>query len=88
MTSPTFDEWITQHLDAWWTGLSPATREDLTGATEADALDRAIVTILIETRCPIGPIGTKWEHDTEYSWTWNERVRDYITDQKTLRSMK
>lgn len=88
MTEPTFDEWITQHLHAWWNGLSTTNREVLTAAAKADDMADAIVALLIETRCPIGPIATKWEHEDAYSWSWNGRVQNYITDQSTLGSIQ
>ena len=37
-----------------------------------------IVDLLSRSRVPIGPVGSKWEHQTEFGWSWPKVVRDFV----------
>ena len=73
-----FDEWITGLLVDWWRTLSSERREALTTAAGENRMDEQTLRLLIGTRCPVGPIGTRWEHEPDYHWEWNDRVKDFI----------
>lgn len=34
-----------------------------------------------DARC-MGPVGTKWEENPEYAWTWPESLRQFVIDQE------
>lgn len=78
MAKPTFEEWITGVLERWWEGLAPDTREVLIEATDVEDLAPATVSLLIQTSCPVGPVGTQWEGDNGYAWSWSGRTRDFV----------
>lgn len=70
----------------WWAGLNDDQRSRVQQAAEnADGkhnVGTEGVKVLIDTRCPVGPIGTKWDENPEYAWTWPESVRQFVLDQK------
>lgn len=70
----------------WWAGLNDDQRSRAKQAAEdaggkynvgADA-----VKVLIDIRCPIGPIATKFDENPEYAFTWPESVRQFVLDQQ------
>lgn len=70
-----------QHIQKWWDARSDDQRSTLKIAAEKRTLDRDTVLLLFDTRCPIGPIGTAWEGQTEWAWSWPGNVRDFINAQ-------
>ncbi len=73
-----FEAWVQRLLDEWWGARPESTRESLRAAAKEGRMDAETVRLLIESRCPIGPVGSKWEGADEYSWMWAGRVKDYI----------
>jgi hypothetical protein len=69
---------IEQHINEWWSDRSEEHRQTLTAAAAADRVDGATVRLLIETRCPVGPVGTTWESQPDFGWTWPNSVRTFI----------
>lgn len=70
------------HLERWWVHrLSDNQRAQLKRATQTRVLDTPTVDLLLDTRCPVGPIGSKWEADLEWTWNWAFMVRDFVTAQ-------
>lgn len=73
---------LDKHVIQWWDRLNNDQRSRVQQAAENHRLDPAGVKALIDTRCPIGPVGSRWEADPEYSWTWPESLRQFVLDQK------
>jgi hypothetical protein len=73
---------LDSHLQKWWRQRSDDQRRALKQAADADRMDPSIVKLLLGTECPVGPVGTKWESQPEYAWSWPESVRGFITDQQ------
>ena len=48
---------------------------------ENQLLDPPVVRLLFDTGCPVGPIGTQWESQPDYDWTWPSNVREFIAAQ-------
>jgi hypothetical protein len=44
-------------------------------------LEPDTVSLLLDTACPFGPIGGKWETQPEWDWTWPLNVREFIASQ-------
>ena len=61
--------------------LSDDQRARVKAAADDDQLDADGTRLLLDTGCPIGPVGTKWEAEPEYSWSWPESVRTFVTAQ-------
>ena len=72
---------LESHLQKWWKRLSDDQRAALTQAAEEDQLQPSTTQLLLGTECPIGPVGTKWESQPEYQWSWPESVRTFIAEQ-------
>jgi hypothetical protein len=71
---------IDNHLQQWWAARSNDQRRALKEAADEDRMDAATVRLLLDTGCPIGPIGTKWlASDSDYGWTWPQSVRTFVT---------
>lgn len=70
------------HVAKWWNRLNDDQQARVKQAAENHDLDSTGVKVLIDTRCPVGPVGTRWEADPEYKWTWPESVRQFVIDQK------
>lgn len=70
------------HLQNWWDQRSDDQRAALKDAAAQGRMDAATVRLLLGTECPVGPIGTKWEAQPEYAWSWPESVRTFITAQQ------
>ncbi|MFN3003457.1 hypothetical protein ACK12G_09390 [Mycolicibacterium wolinskyi] len=70
----------------WWAGLNDDQRSRVKQAAEQAAgkynVGLAGVKVLIDTRCPVGPVGTKWDENPDYAWTWPESVRQFVLDQE------
>lgn len=70
----------------WWDGLNDDQRSRVKQAAEqaAEKHDVGIsgVKVLIDTRCPVGPVGTKWDDNPDYAWSWPESLRRFIIDQE------
>jgi hypothetical protein len=48
---------------------------------EKHKLDSDTVDLLVSTQCPVGPVGTKWEADPDWDWSWPENVQTFVTAQ-------
>jgi hypothetical protein len=72
---------IESELHKWWASRPRDQRKKLTEAAQQDQMDGPIVRLLLDTGCPVGPIGTKWESQPEYSWGWPQSVRAFIVAQ-------
>jgi hypothetical protein len=70
-----------KHLQKWWDRLSDDQKDRVARAAEKHQLDAAGKQLLLDTGCPVGPVGTKWEADPDYSWSWPESVRTFVTEQ-------
>jgi hypothetical protein len=68
-------------VQKWWDRLSDDQRTRVKTAAEEHNLDAAGTQLLVDTGCPIGPVGTKWESEPEYSWIWPESVRAFVAEQ-------
>lgn len=66
----------------WWAGLNEDQRSRVKQAAENHELDSTGVKLLIDTRCPVGPVGTRWDADPEYAWAWPESLRQFVIDQE------
>ena len=70
----------------WWDRLSEDNRARLRTAAAQDLLRRATTRLLLQTACPLGPIGTRWESPIgprpeshrDISWIWPEPVRAFV----------
>jgi hypothetical protein len=69
---------LVTHLQKWWALRSDDQRAKLKQAANSDDLDTSTVQLLLNTKCPIGPVGTKWESQPEYAWSWPSSVRTFI----------
>ncbi|GJN99552.1 hypothetical protein NJB18091_30180 [Mycobacterium marinum] len=70
-----------KQLREWWERLSTDQRAHLKKAAKNRKLESETVDLLVSTRCPVGPVGTKWEADPAWSWSWPENVQTFITRQ-------
>ncbi|MBZ4558575.1 hypothetical protein GBO17_14185 [Mycobacterium avium subsp. hominissuis] len=70
------------HLQKWWDQRSADQRAELKDAAEHERMDAATVQLLLGTECPVGPIGTKWEAQPDWAWSWPEDVRTFIVAQQ------
>jgi hypothetical protein len=68
-------------VQKWWDRLSDGQRTRVKTAAEEHHLDAAGTQLLVETGCPIDPLGTKWESEPEYSWSWPESARAFVAEQ-------
>ena len=70
----------------WWAGLNDDQRSRVKqSAARAEGkynVGADGVKVLIDTRCPVGPIATKWDENPDYAWTWPESVRQFVLDQE------
>lgn len=70
----------------WWGRLSEDHRARLKAAAGQDLLRRATTRLLLQTACPLGPIGTRWESPIgprpastpEINWIWPAAVREFV----------
>jgi hypothetical protein len=69
-----------EHLERWWDRLSEDQRARAKTAAEKHSLDAAGPQLLVDTGCPVGPVGTKWEADPEWGWSWPESVREFVSN--------
>jgi hypothetical protein len=65
----------------WWNRLSDDQKTRVKEAAERHQLDSEATRLLLDTSCPVGPVGTKWESDPEFSWSWPESVRTFVAEQ-------
>lgn len=72
---------LDDHVAKWWDRLDDDRRSQVKQAAQKHDLDTAGVKLLIDTRCPVGPVGTKWDADPDYQWAWPESVRQFVIDQ-------
>jgi hypothetical protein len=72
---------LVQHIRGWWSGRNDDQRQALTEAAQQDRMDAATMRLLLDTGCPIGPIGSKWESQANYGWMWPQSVRSFIVAQ-------
>jgi len=75
-----------KQLREWWGRRSEDQRAHLGTAAEKRKLDSATVDLLVSTRCPVGPVGTKWEADTDWDWSWPGNVQTFVRQQQQHRS--
>lgn len=72
---------LDKHLQRWWEQRTDDQRTALRDAAEQRRMDASTVRLLLGTGCPVGPIGTKWESQPEYGWSWPESVRTFVVAQ-------
>jgi hypothetical protein len=72
---------LDEHVQQWWERLSADDRKALKAAAAEDRMDGDTVRLLIGTRCPVGPVGTKWESQPDFGWTWPGSVRTFVNAQ-------
>jgi hypothetical protein len=70
-----------KQLREWWERRSEDQRARLKEGAEKRQLDSDTVDLLVSTQCPVGPVGTKWEADPDWDWSWPDNVRTFITEQ-------
>jgi hypothetical protein len=70
-----------KQLREWWGRRTEDERARLKTAAERHRLDSDTVDLLNSTRCPIGPVGGKWEMDPDWDWSWPLDVQTFITQQ-------
>ena len=70
-----------KHLQTWWSARSDEQRARLKQAAQQSKLDPDTVKLLFDTGCPVGPVGTKWETQPDWDWSWPSDVRTFITQQ-------
>ncbi|MDG4667988.1 hypothetical protein [Mycobacterium sp. 236(2023)] len=70
-----------KHTREWWSRLSDEQRATVRAAAAASRVDEQIFKLLATTRCPVGPIGTAWEAETDYSWSWPHGIRTFVASQ-------
>lgn len=76
---------LEDYVVKWWAGLTDDQQSQVKQAA-VEAADKynvglAGVKVLIDTRCPVGPVGTKWDENPDYAWTWPESLRQFVIDQ-------
>lgn len=71
-----------KQLQQWWTARSDEQRAQLKAAAQTRKLEQDTVTLLFDTGCPVGPVGTKWEPQPDWDWTWPSNVREFVLDQQ------
>lgn len=69
-----------RQLEQWWNRLSEDQQARAKAAADKHQLDADGTRLLLDTGCPIGPVGTKWEADPDYSWSWPESVREFVSN--------
>jgi hypothetical protein len=69
------------HLREWWKLRSEDQRAQLKRAAAHNMLGPGTLDLLLSSGCPVGPIGTKWEAEPDFGWSWSETVRTFITEQ-------
>ncbi|MDX1870963.1 hypothetical protein SBI67_02410 [Mycolicibacterium sp. 120266] len=69
----------------WWDGLTDDLRSRVKQAAEQAAGKYNVgadgIRILIDTRCPVGPVATAWEVNPDFAWSWPESLRKFVLDQ-------
>jgi hypothetical protein len=65
----------------WWSRLTDDQRARIRKAAGDNDTSSVTAKLLADTRCPVGLIGTAWEADPEYTWSWPKGMRDFIADQ-------
>jgi hypothetical protein len=68
-------------LRKWWDRLTDGQRAHLRAAIAEDDLEPTTVRMLTETDCPVGPVGTTWDAQPEYGWSWPGIVRNFVSEQ-------
>lgn len=69
---------LDQMVRDWWSDRTEDQRKILRQEAEQDRMTQDTVRLLIDTRCPVGPVGTKWEMEPGFHWTWADRVQEII----------
>jgi hypothetical protein len=85
VTTPGGGVFAEAELKKWWDRLTDEQRVRVKAAAGEHHLDAAGTKLLLDTRCPVGPIGTKWESQPEYSWIWPESVREFVAGHEWAR---
>jgi hypothetical protein len=67
-------------LRKWWDRLTDGQRAHLRAAIEEDDLEPTTVSMLAETDCPVGHVGTTWDAQPEFGWSWPAIVREFVTE--------
>jgi hypothetical protein len=67
-------------LRKWWGRLSDGHRTHLREAIRDDDLEPTTVSMLAETKCPVGTAETTWNAQPEYGWSWPTTVRTFIAE--------
>jgi hypothetical protein len=63
----------------WWAARSDEQRATLKQAAESSRLEPDTVKLL--AGCPYGPIGTAWDEQADWDWSWPADVREFIASQ-------
>jgi hypothetical protein len=69
-------------LQQWSAARSDEQHASLKQAAQSHQLDADTVKLLFDTQCPVGPVGTNWEAEPEYDWSWPESVRTFVATQQ------
>lgn len=68
-------------LAEWWDRCSDGQKEALADSANANRMDEDTILLLFNTRCPIGPVGSKWAEQPDYSWNWPSTAREFVRAQ-------
>lgn len=71
-----------KHVHEWWERCTEGQRSHLkASAASGSRVDADTLKLLVETRIPYGPVGTRWESDPEYAWSWPNEIREFVLSQ-------
>ncbi len=72
-----------KHVREWWERCSEEQRLLLKeSAASGHAVDADTLNLLVTTRIPYGPVGTRWDADPEYAWSWPNEIREFVLSQQ------
>jgi hypothetical protein len=81
MTEPANQGGFEPYFKKWWATLTDDQRTQLQSAAAASSMDEHTENLLLTTKCPIGPIGTKWEPQPDWDLSWPSTVRTFVLQQ-------
>ncbi len=70
-----------KHVIEWWGRCSEEQRAQFKKSAQEHRVDPDTLKLLIETRLPYGPVGTRWDADPDYAWSWPSEIRDFVLAQ-------
>jgi hypothetical protein len=68
-------------LQKWWARRSDDHGHNSNRPYSRPGWNRPRVELLVNTECPVGPMGTKWESQPEWDWIWPSNVRTFVAAQ-------